>query len=284
VWSLSSGFFVIPDFPEDVKWLNDEERVYLNAKLTEDVGPSARYQPLTVRDILHTFKDYKIFVGGFMYFGLIVPAYGYAYFAPTIIKSYGYSATKTQLYSIPPWTAAFAFAMLIAFLSDKFRHRFLFALLCLCVGITGLAILFSVHGKEHRSVEYGALFLVTSGAYSAMPIIVCWYAMNLAGHHRRSMGIAWQIGFGNIGGIIATYAFLSKDAPEYLNGYIICLSWCCLSIAACIIYFFAIWSENRKRDRKVQLLSSNQTTGNEVLEVEGEKDQGDLAPRFRYTY
>jgi MFS family permease len=52
-------FFVIPDFPEDVKWLSDEERVYLNAKLTEDVGPSARYQPLTVRDILHTFKDCK---------------------------------------------------------------------------------------------------------------------------------------------------------------------------------------------------------------------------------
>lgn len=52
-------FFIIPDFPEDVKWLSDEERVYLNAKLTEDVGPSARYQPLTVRDTLHTFKDCK---------------------------------------------------------------------------------------------------------------------------------------------------------------------------------------------------------------------------------
>ena len=74
-------------------------------------------------------------------------------------------------------------------------------------------MLYTIHGKAHRSAEYGALFLVTSGAYSAMPVIVCWFAMNLGGHHRRSVGSAWQIGFGNIGGIIATYSFLAKDAP-----------------------------------------------------------------------
>ncbi len=29
-----------------------------------------------------------------MYFGLIVPAYGYAYFAPTILQSFNYSLSK----------------------------------------------------------------------------------------------------------------------------------------------------------------------------------------------
>lgn len=33
----------------------------------------------------------KIFIGGLMYFGQVVTAYGYAYFAPTIIQTYGYS-------------------------------------------------------------------------------------------------------------------------------------------------------------------------------------------------
>lgn len=103
----------------------------------------------------------------------------------------------TQLYSIPPWAAAFGFSMLVAFISDKMRHRFVFTMVTIAVALAGLGILLNVHGKENREVQYGALFLMTCGCYSAMPIIVCWYAMNLGGHRRRSVGTAWQIGFGN---------------------------------------------------------------------------------------
>jgi MFS family permease len=87
--------------------------------------------------------------------------------------------------------------MIIAYLSDKFKHRFLFALIPICVAITGFGILITVHHNYH--LEYAALFLVTMGTYSAMPVIVCWFNMNLSGHHRRAVGTAWQVGFGNIG-------------------------------------------------------------------------------------
>lgn len=104
-------------------------------------------------------------------------AYGYAYFAPTIIKTYGYSAIGTQLHSVPPWVCAFGFSMLVAFFSDWTRHRFLFAMVPIFIAIAGFAILMVVHNNHH--VEYAALFLITSGTYSAMPIIVCWFTMNL---------------------------------------------------------------------------------------------------------
>lgn len=104
-------------------------------------------------------------------------AYGYAYFAPTIIKTYGYSAIGTQLHSVPPWACAFGFSMLVAFFSDWARHRFLFAMVPIFIAIAGFAILMVVHNHHH--VEYAALFLITSGTYSAMPIIVCWFTMNL---------------------------------------------------------------------------------------------------------
>ena len=87
--------------------------------------------------------------------------------------------------------------MTIAFLSDKCQHRFLFAIIPICVAIAGFGILLSVHDNRH--VQYAALFLVAMGTYSAMPIVVCWFGQNLGGHHRRSVGTAWQIGFGNIG-------------------------------------------------------------------------------------
>jgi 5-aminolevulinate synthase len=63
------------------------------------------------------------------------------------------------------------------------------------IAMAGLGMLMNIHNNHH--VEYGALFLVTAGCYSAMPVVVCWFAMNLGGHRRRSIGTAWQVGFGN---------------------------------------------------------------------------------------
>jgi hypothetical protein len=104
-------FFLIPTFPEQAKWLRPEERAYVSARLRADQGKSALERKITFKDVMNVFKDPKVLIGGFMYFGLIVPAYGYAYFSPAIIKSYGYSPIQTQLHSVPPWAAAFAFAM-----------------------------------------------------------------------------------------------------------------------------------------------------------------------------
>lgn len=264
-------FFLLPNFPEDAKWLQPSERAFIQSRLREDQGRSAAERRITLKDVINVFKDPKIFVGGFMYFGLIVPAYGYAYFSPGIIKSYGYSAIETQLHSVPPWAAAFAFAMVIAYASDKTRHRFLFAIIPICVCIAGFAILIAVHNRKH--LQYGALFLVAMGAYSAMPVIVCWFNMNLGGHHRRAVGTAWQVGFGNIGGIIAVYAFLAKDAPKYITGYSICVAFVCLSGISCAIYFAMCYWQNRRREK----------SPTDIGLTEYEKTElGDLSPDYRY--
>lgn len=165
-------FFMLPNFPEESKWLSKDEQAFVKARLQIDQGKSAHERKITVSDVGRIFKDPKIIIGGFMYFGLIVPAYGYAYFSPQIIQGYGYSPIQTQLHSVPPWAAAFGFSMLVAWLSDRVKHRFLFTIVPICVCITGFAILITVH--NNHNLQYAALFLVAMGAYTAMPVIVCW--------------------------------------------------------------------------------------------------------------
>jgi MFS family permease len=241
-------FFVIPSFPEEAGWLTAEEREYVTARLQVDQGRSATERRITLRDVGRVFKDYKVWLGGIMYFGLIVPAYGYAYFAPSIISGLGYGPIETQLRSVPPWVVAFGFGMIIAFASDYAKHRFLFTIFPICVSIAGFGILLNVH--DNVPVQYAALFLIAMGTYAAMPVIVCWFNMNLGGHHRRAIGTAWQVGFGNIGGIIATYSFLAEDsATFYHKGYSICIGFICLSAAACCVYAVGIWEANRRRNR-----------------------------------
>ncbi|KZT12700.1 MFS general substrate transporter [Laetiporus sulphureus 93-53] len=269
-------FFVISDFPEEVTWLNPEEKEFIKARLQEDVGESRRHDPLTSRGVLSVLKDYKIILGGFMYFGLVVPAYGYAYFAPTIIKNLGHSSVQTQLLSVPPWACAFALAMLVAVFSDYFKHRFLFVLIPTAISFAGFLILLVVH--DNTKLQYGALFLAAMGTYAAMPIIVCWFNTNLAGHQRRAVGTAWQVGFGNIGGIIAVYSFLSEDAPKYIPGYSVCVAFICLSVLADCLYFVALISENRRRNLAQQNIGADEV----ALTREQKSRMGDLNPDYRY--
>lgn len=58
-------YFIIVDFPEEAKFLTEEERAFVKARLQEDVGESAREENITLKDILAVFKDCKFFLFSF---------------------------------------------------------------------------------------------------------------------------------------------------------------------------------------------------------------------------
>lgn len=68
-------YFLITDFPEDAKWLNEDERAFVKARLRTDQGISELEQEISFRDVGQAMGEYKTWLGTFMYFGLIVPAY-----------------------------------------------------------------------------------------------------------------------------------------------------------------------------------------------------------------
>ncbi|KIP10636.1 hypothetical protein PHLGIDRAFT_207855 [Phlebiopsis gigantea 11061_1 CR5-6] len=238
-------FFLISDFPEESNWLTEEEKEFVKARLEDDVGRSGREEKLKLEDILRPFKDYKCYLGALLYFGLLVPAFSFAYFSPTIIQSYGHSAITTQLLNIPPYFGAFVYGMIVSAISDRIGQRFLFCLFSACLALAGFVILYVVHDNTH--LEYAALFLVASGTYTAMPMALCWFGMNARGHAQRAVALTFQIGTGNCGGILAAYSFLAKDAPKYLPGYSICISTTCLAIVSACLYYVGVSRANSKQ-------------------------------------
>ena len=100
-----------------------------------------------------------------------------------------------------------------------------------------------------------------------IPLPVC-------GHLRRNVGLAYQISLGNSGGAIATFIFLARDAPKYIKGYSLSLSFIAFSSIFSTVYFFAIVSENRRRAKGLSEHSGKS---------EEEKSKlGDLNPDYRY--
>ena len=176
VGCATAVFFLISDFPEETKWLSDDEKAFVKARLAEDIGDSQVEVHPTWRGVLDVLKDFKLILGGLASFGLVVPGYGYAYFAPAIIRSLGYSPVMTQLYSVPPWVASFALSMAVAAASDYYKRKYIFILPLLLISVVGITVLLTVH--DSVNVRYGALFLSVMGGFSAVPIVICWFSTN----------------------------------------------------------------------------------------------------------
>lgn len=275
-------FFLLPDFPEDAKWVSPSERTIIQKRLAADQGSSALQRPMSLKDVKDMFSDWKVWIAGFLYFGCATPGYAYAFFSPTIIKQFGYSAVTTQLYSIAPWAGAWVFGMMTAFVSDRVRHRFGFILMGMCISIIGTAVLLGT-GLHNVHLRYGMLFMFIMGIYAALPVIVCWFNMNLGGHHRRAIGGAWQIGIGQAGGIVAVYTFLQKDAPKYVPGYSVCLAFDVFTMLMAVAYFFGCWSENKKRDKIMRSQNGEGVHSAHMIGDRQEKeDLGDRALDYRY--
>ena len=269
-------FFCISDFPEEARFLKENERQFMKAKLALDVGDSSSDVKLDVKGVLNVFKEWKIWMAGLIYFCHIIPSYGYAYFAAAIVKSLGYTAIQTQFHSVPPWVCATGFSMIVAVMSDKMRHRAAFALFSLLTAVAGFIMLLA--NETNTQVRYGGLFLIVCGLYTSMPLVVCWNSMNFAGHHRKAVGTAWQVGFGNIGGIIATFSFLAKDAPLYTKGLSIGIGFAILAMIFIGIYVTGLYFEN-----KAKRLGKQDERWENMSEKE-KKVAGDLSPSFVYNY
>lgn len=269
-------FFLIADFPEQAKFLKPNELAYIKEKLAIDQGNSHFDRKITVRDILRVFKDWKVMIVAFMYFGQIIGAYGYAYFSVSIIKTFGLSPVQVQVYSIYPWVCTFGFSMILALVSDFVRHRYGFTLLSGIIAIVGYGLLLGTDATEaNKHIRYAACFLIASGLYTGLPIIICWVNMNFSGHVRRMTVSAFQVGFGNIGGIISPFVYRDQDAPGYRMGLWVSLAGLLFSMGNCLVYLLGVIKVNKDRSKE---------HGQEKWLVDDEELEGDLKPSFKYMY
>jgi hypothetical protein len=90
---------------------------------------------------------------------------------PTILADLGWTATKAQLYSVPPYVAACVIAILIAYTSDKTRRRGIFLAVATIFPITGFSIL---RWNTNANARYAAVFLITTGAFPGGPGFMSW--------------------------------------------------------------------------------------------------------------
>ena len=132
--------------------------------------------------------------------------------------------------------------------------------------------------SEDVHVKYGATFLAAVGIYTNTPQVTAWNGNNIGGSTKRSVGMAMQVGIGNLGGAIASYIFLPRDSPQYRAGHGALVGLCAMSaILSTFMTLYLRW-ENRRRDRM-----HKRPEEYTAAEKEAERELGDSATFFRFV-
>ncbi|KAF2433664.1 MFS general substrate transporter [Tothia fuscella] len=273
VVGIISKFFIV-DWPETAKFLTDEERVLLLARLASDQG-EATMNRLDRRAVKRVFSDWKVYCSVVMYIGVVNSGYATSFFIPTILTELGYKAEKAQVRSIPIFIVATICALVTAFITDRLRHRYSFTIIGISVATVGYGLLLGQKAAHFSvGIKYFATFLIVSGTYITQPVTIAWISNCMSGHYKRSISSAMQIGFGNTGGLIASNIFLAQEKPLYKTGYGTTLGLLWMCAAACTVLFLGAKWENKKRDNGDR---------DYRLQEEDADNLGDDHPHFRYA-
>src|SRR6266446_4435850 len=207
-------YFVLTDRPEQAKFLTDEERNWLVAKIAAERRATEAVRKFTLWEALY---NPKVLLLALNYFGIVTASLGMLYFITQMIKSLGdYSNMQVGWLTMVPYTCGAIAMVLWGRISDRMNER-RWNLFVGCVFATvGLVIAGMTMGTWWALVGMSIAamgFYGSKGPFFAMP------PMFLSGA-RLAAGIAWINSIGNLGGFFGPgYVGVMKDLTgSYAGG------------------------------------------------------------------
>ncbi|KAI9812990.1 MAG: hypothetical protein M1832_006427 [Thelocarpon impressellum] len=270
-----ASFWMVHDFPDDATFLSDQDRARVLRRLKLDKQSSAEHEEFKMSYFWASVTDWKTWTGMVIYMGCVGPLYAFSLFLPTIIDNLGFSSTRAQLLSVPPYAAACAFTIAVGYLADRTRQRGLCNIGTSIIGAIGFAMLL---GSERAGVQYAGTFLGAIGIYPCIPNTISWASNNVEGVYKRGVTLGFVIGWGNLNGVVSSNIYRVKDKPRYFPGHGVVLAYLSLFLfGGSVLQHVLLRRENRKRsaglrDRWIQDKSEKEI---EML--------GDRRPDFMYT-
>ena len=196
----------LTDRPKDAKWLEPEERDWLEKTLAAEQRNRESIHKISWKQALF---NWRVIALGFVYMGITVPLYGLSFFLPQIIKGFGgLSNVQIGFINAFPYLIG-AIAMLFwTRWSDARRERKIFLLIplaCIFVGLVAAAM------SSAPIPKMAAVSLAAFGIFTALPVFWTVPTALLSGV-AAAAGIAWINSIGNLGGYIGPTIFgILKD-------------------------------------------------------------------------
>ena len=198
----ASCFVGLPDSPaRSTRWLKPDEIRFLELnhllhrgqRQTEDVqGPKKK---LSWTVLWQVVSDPFLYLQALIFMSNAVPNYGLKFTMPQIIRNMGFTSSRAQLLTAPPYACGAISALVSALLADRFVWRMPFIVGAQVLLIIAYTILFvkAEFIADNVGLCYFAVFVACVGIYPILPGCNAWTINNLAGPAKRATGIAFMI-------------------------------------------------------------------------------------------
>ncbi|KAI0657017.1 MFS general substrate transporter [Cubamyces menziesii] len=242
-----SCYWLLPNTPNTLTFLSKEEKQLVLYALHEDgiISGDEKDETYTKVNFIHTFRQphvILVMIIGFMNGSTLS---GLAYFLPSIVANLGYSGTKAQLMSVPPFAVGAVLSIVTAFFADRFGQRGLNIVFFATIAMIGFSI-FYVSFVDH--VRYGSLFLLVPGTYCIAPPLGTWLANNSAPLIRRATALGLLPAMTNLGSILSTWLLGAiSPAPRYTSATVTLLVFQIVIILCAALNMVWLVRENRRK-------------------------------------
>ncbi|KAK5706413.1 hypothetical protein LTR97_001401 [Elasticomyces elasticus] len=244
------SYATLTDRPATAKWLTAEERDMAIARVkAERVGTTEVLDKMDGPKLMKGIFC-PVTIGTSLIFLLDnITVQGLAFFLPTIVRTIYPKNTVIfqQLRTVPPYIVGGFFTVLFPFLSWRFDRRQIFFIISAPFMMIGYIMFLASTDPQTR---YGATFLITTGAFSFGALCNAQVSANVVTDTARASAIGTNVMFGNIGGLISTWAFLPFDGPNYHIGNGLNLATSSLILLLSIAMLFYMKWSNKARERK----------------------------------
>jgi len=262
----------LPDRPESTTFLTEREREIaldrMNRSTSGDIGAVVQKE-----HIFMALRDWRIYAGGVIYFGLNCALASISAFLPTIIKTFGHTNAVAQLYTVPPYAVAAVVLCMFSYPSDRLQRRGIFVVISCLIGAVGYLILLIVHTNTHA--RYFATFCITSGTYTSIGIVIAWFAHNLGSETKKATGIPMFMAIGQCGSVLGSHIYPQLEGPRYIKGFAVSMALEFLGVACAIILMISYRRDNARRDKLYGRVTPDSKVDTHEL--------ADKAPNFRYV-
>ncbi|EMR70405.1 hypothetical protein MGN70_000175 [Eutypa lata] len=244
IFGLAS-FWMVHDFPDDAKFLSDDDRARVIRRLKLDKQASAEHEDWNKSYLYAGLKDWKMWLGMVIYMGCDMPLYAFSLFLPSIIQELGWSSSvvRSQLLSVPPYVVGALLTVAIGFVADRTRQRGLCNIFISLLGIAGFCMLI---GSNDPGVKYAGTFLGAAGIYPCISNTISWMANNIEGVYKRGVVLGFVIGWGNLNGVVSSNIYF--QAPRYFQGHGVVIAYLTVFLfGGSVLMTTLLRLENKKR-------------------------------------
>ncbi|KAK3989914.1 putative transporter [Cladorrhinum sp. PSN332] len=270
-----ASFWMVYDFPDEARFLSDDDRARVVRRLKFDKQSSAEHESYHNSALWDSLKDWKMWLGMVIYMGCDMPLYAFSLFLPTIIADMGWntSVIRAQLMSVPPYAAAAFLTVLVGFIADRTRARGMCNIIVSAIGVMGFIMLLA---SEDPAIKYVGTFLGALGIYPCISNTISWVANNTEGVYKRGVVMGFVIGWGNLNGVVSSNIFF--NSPRFFEGHGVIIAYMAVFLfGGSVLMTCLLRQENAKR------LRGDRDGWIEGLSEKEIEKLGDMRPDFIYT-